>query len=662
MKKSPLIFILATLLCGTTLTAQNFNDLGTIESRLDAASRQSKLQVEVQDRLETRGWRLEEGNRGTDQEVTADDYCEFLNDVAATDLHSFYEKQMKCIVRLGKPGYYRYEVMDGKENVPITYISENVAMSYCDWLEHAASTSNFNYCNVASGHVAVYDEQLRSNRLIFSISSEVEEISGKSSKPGSTDSWRQRITEGIAALAVLFGGEARGRSVEGEGVVIPRSSDSTTRTSSSSSTGMTFHSTPPEEHFRMSSGGGVENEVVEPPCDPNSTTSRISSMDSMRRRLFPTTPSREVSVARSSQEDAARDQSPGSFQGTAVARVSSEINISTILKKNSEDSEERLYESARKPKTVTFDDSPESITAISESENAFVDPLQEESSEWLLHDEALRTYSLRFAQMRNRLIKTLLTLPKKEREQSAAAATLYTTAYPEIRNFLQEMLLAIQDNPSAHNEQVAQFLADATMKTIVMASRTVAPENWDPIKENRLHFVFHHGEKMLGQTIKRSFELVDETEVMAVDREDEMILDAANDALHNLKEIKAVFKSAPEAMGKALLESQEKRACRTSQLAQKKYYSVSARWDLIFLTPDKTYDQATQLVISEEEKAAAAVSEKSRKALTAIRKSEPLSDVATVREIAIDEIFHLIQPGLVAADALLEMLARRKMH
>ena len=133
------------------------------KNRLEAASQQLKLKVEVEAK-ESIG--------------TTAEYCEFLNEEAVVDALGFYDEKMgnqttgyrlqatgseittASLIRSGNPGNYHYEVMDGKENSPINYVSQNTAMCYCDWLENAASTSTSHL----NGDEGACDEELRSNR------------------------------------------------------------------------------------------------------------------------------------------------------------------------------------------------------------------------------------------------------------------------------------------------------------------------------------------------------------------------------------------------------------------------------------------------------------------------------------------------------------------
>lgn len=70
--------------------------------------------------------------------ITASQYCEFLNQMAATDPWHLYETAMgnnmtmATIIRSGEPGSYFYSVVSGHENYPISYIKELAAMRFCN--------------------------------------------------------------------------------------------------------------------------------------------------------------------------------------------------------------------------------------------------------------------------------------------------------------------------------------------------------------------------------------------------------------------------------------------------------------------------------------------------------------------------------------------------
>lgn len=71
--------------------------------------------------------------------VTASDYCNFLNAEASDDPFHLYEKKMEtssqkaAIVRRGSPGNYSYQLIAGREETPITFVSEGNEEAYCQW-------------------------------------------------------------------------------------------------------------------------------------------------------------------------------------------------------------------------------------------------------------------------------------------------------------------------------------------------------------------------------------------------------------------------------------------------------------------------------------------------------------------------------------------------
>ncbi|MFI0347952.1 MAG: hypothetical protein ACH346_04155 [Chthoniobacterales bacterium] len=73
-------------------------------------------------------------------EVTASDYCLFLNEVATTDAEHLYDEKMgsdpvtASIVREGTPGDYRYFVIATREKEPISFVNEKDKAAYGEWL------------------------------------------------------------------------------------------------------------------------------------------------------------------------------------------------------------------------------------------------------------------------------------------------------------------------------------------------------------------------------------------------------------------------------------------------------------------------------------------------------------------------------------------------
>jgi len=81
-------------------------------------------------------------------DVTAAQYCEFLNAVAATDTYLLYRTNMATlgptnwgcgIIRSGSSGSYTYSAT-GKPNFPVNYVSWGDAARFCNWLTNGQPT------------------------------------------------------------------------------------------------------------------------------------------------------------------------------------------------------------------------------------------------------------------------------------------------------------------------------------------------------------------------------------------------------------------------------------------------------------------------------------------------------------------------------------------
>lgn len=75
-------------------------------------------------------------------EVTAHQYCDFLNAVAAVDTFQLYDKRMssdkkvEVISRIKTAVGYHYEVKNGRGDFPITYVSWLEAARFCNWMHN----------------------------------------------------------------------------------------------------------------------------------------------------------------------------------------------------------------------------------------------------------------------------------------------------------------------------------------------------------------------------------------------------------------------------------------------------------------------------------------------------------------------------------------------
>ena len=88
-------------------------------------------------------------------EVTAGQYCEFLNAVAATDTHGLYAPNMNShsygcqITQNGSSGSHTYDFSgrpNGTEadwaNRPVNYVSWGDAARFCNWLHNGQPTGS----------------------------------------------------------------------------------------------------------------------------------------------------------------------------------------------------------------------------------------------------------------------------------------------------------------------------------------------------------------------------------------------------------------------------------------------------------------------------------------------------------------------------------------
>lgn len=98
------------------------------------------------------------------REVTASEYCNFLNQAAVTDPDHLFDQKMSTdpetasIVRLGTPRNFHYEVIAGRENFLISYLNFWDEENYC------AETGDVLFTSHEKG-----DQSLKSNQAGFEI-------------------------------------------------------------------------------------------------------------------------------------------------------------------------------------------------------------------------------------------------------------------------------------------------------------------------------------------------------------------------------------------------------------------------------------------------------------------------------------------------------------
>jgi len=75
--------------------------------------------------------------------ITAEEYCNFLNTVAASDSHHLYDEKLEVetlITHSGSPGHYRYAVTSENKDHSVLYINPLSAMRYCNWLQNGSGS------------------------------------------------------------------------------------------------------------------------------------------------------------------------------------------------------------------------------------------------------------------------------------------------------------------------------------------------------------------------------------------------------------------------------------------------------------------------------------------------------------------------------------------
>lgn len=71
--------------------------------------------------------------------ITSSDYCDFLNAVAKTDDYGLYDKKMgsdresASIRRRGVPGFYQYDIIEGRGDFSVSYLTKLNLVRFCNW-------------------------------------------------------------------------------------------------------------------------------------------------------------------------------------------------------------------------------------------------------------------------------------------------------------------------------------------------------------------------------------------------------------------------------------------------------------------------------------------------------------------------------------------------
>lgn len=159
-----------------------------------------------------------EAGHSAERKITAEDYCQFLNEIARDDSYSLYDEKMAndsekiCIRRTGKPGSYYYEAIQGEEHIQINFVSWRNIVQYCDWLK----SSYFLNPNLSLCAGELYDQDLKSNYISFDIisASRSGAFAQQSSGAEMPTAWFEIIEEGVLFSGLLAEGVREGVSSE----------------------------------------------------------------------------------------------------------------------------------------------------------------------------------------------------------------------------------------------------------------------------------------------------------------------------------------------------------------------------------------------------------------------------------------------------------------
>lgn len=196
MKKILILFLLTILLSTSNFLGQNI------------------FQVENKTADQNKAFHLT-GKDG--QQMTVEGYCEFLNEVATSDPLHLYDEKMAtdlstaCIVRMGGPGHYTYEVIPRRNDALLSFVSWDTVSEYCKWTGH--SEQLVQQSEDGEGMMENIDPSLKANILHVGLITAVS-LSEESSAPAFRSALEEKITGGIFVLGLLLIGREMSRSGE----------------------------------------------------------------------------------------------------------------------------------------------------------------------------------------------------------------------------------------------------------------------------------------------------------------------------------------------------------------------------------------------------------------------------------------------------------------
>lgn len=154
-------------------------------------------------------------------EITNDEYVEFLNAVAQTDIYSLYINNMSLdnlggINRSGASGSYVYSVKTNKNNKPVNFVNWISCARYCNWLHNGKPTGVGAAGSTESGAYNMTQTNIiRQNNASFFMLSENEWYKAAYYKGGSVNAgyWLYATQSNTAPSCVQL-------SATGDGIVL----------------------------------------------------------------------------------------------------------------------------------------------------------------------------------------------------------------------------------------------------------------------------------------------------------------------------------------------------------------------------------------------------------------------------------------------------------
>jgi hypothetical protein len=104
-------------------------------------------------------------------EVTNAQYAEFLNAVAATDPNELYNPKMGTltlnggIIRSGSSGTYEYNLISGRENMPVVHVSFYDALRFANWMDNARPSGAQDATTTEHGSYTITEQGIVENTI-----------------------------------------------------------------------------------------------------------------------------------------------------------------------------------------------------------------------------------------------------------------------------------------------------------------------------------------------------------------------------------------------------------------------------------------------------------------------------------------------------------------